>query len=49
MSLKEAPRRKVTCFECGKSGHVKDECPTIQKKNKFQRKKEKRQKKAYAS
>jgi hypothetical protein len=32
MSRKEAPIRKVTCFECGKSGHVRSECTKLEKK-----------------
>ena len=48
MSKIEAPTRKVTCFECGEKGHVKSECPTLEKKNNyFKRKKDKRPKKAY--
>lgn len=30
----EAPKGRVTCFECGKRGHVKSECPTLEKKKK---------------
>ncbi|CAI8600976.1 unnamed protein product [Vicia faba] len=45
---REAPTRKVTCFECGEKGHVKSECPTLEKKkNYFKRNKEKKSKKAY--
>lgn len=44
---KEAPRRNVTCFEYGERKHVKSECPSFQKKNKLDIKKEKRLKKAY--
>jgi phage gpG-like protein len=47
MSQKEAPIRKVTCFECGTSGHVKSECIKLEKKNEFKSKKNKRPKKAY--
>ena len=44
----EAPPRKIKCFECGEKGHVKSECPTLEKKNKhFKRNKDKRPKKAY--
>ena len=44
----EAPTRKIKCFECGEKGHVKSECPTLEKKNNyFKRKKDKRPKKAY--
>jgi hypothetical protein len=35
MIKKEAPRRKVTCFECGERGNVKSECPTLENKNKL--------------
>lgn len=44
---KETPTRKVTCFEYGERGHVKNECPTHQKKNIFKRKKDKRVKKIH--
>ncbi|KAK2437759.1 hypothetical protein QL285_022616 [Trifolium repens] len=40
-------RRKVTCFECGNQGHIKNECPSLQKKNGFKSKKFKKPKKAY--
>src|SRR4051812_39107703 len=44
----EAPPRNVKCFECGERGHVKSECPTVEKKNKyFKRNKDKKSKKAY--
>lgn len=46
---KEAPKRKVTCFESGERGHIKSECPTLLMKNKFNIKKDKRQKKAYVA
>ena len=50
MSKIEAPTRKVTCFECGEKWHVKSECPTLEKKNNyFKRKKDKRPKKAYVA
>jgi len=48
-SLNEAPRRKVTCFECGERGHIKSECPTLLKKNKFNINKDKRQQKLYVA
>jgi hypothetical protein len=40
-------RQKVTCFECGNQGHIKNECPSLQKKNGFKSKKFKKPKKAY--
>ena len=44
----EAPPRKIKCFECGEKGHVKSECPTLERKNKhFKGKKDKRPEKAY--
>lgn len=49
MSKIEAPRRKVTCFECGKRGQVKSECPILEKKEKFKSKNYKRVKRAYVS
>lgn len=36
---KETPIRRVTCFECGKRGHVKSEYPTLENKDKFKGKK----------
>ena len=45
---REAPTRKVICFECGEKGHVKSECPTLEKKKKyFKRNEDKKSKKAY--
>ena len=42
------PTRKVKCFECGEKEHVKSEFPTLEKKNKyFKRKKDKRPNKTY--
>jgi hypothetical protein len=40
-------RQKVTCFECGNQGHIKNECPSLQKKNGFKSKKFKKPKRAY--
>ena len=40
---REAPTRKVICFECGEKGHVKSECPALEKKKKyFKRNKDKK-------
>jgi len=47
MSQKEAPRRKVNCFECWNRGHIKSGCPTLQKKNGFKNKKDRKSKKSY--
>lgn len=35
ISSKKVLSRKVTWFECGKRWHIKNECPTLQKKNIF--------------
>ncbi|KAK2423291.1 rust resistance kinase Lr10 [Trifolium repens] len=40
-------RQIVTCFECGNQGHIKNECPSLQKKNGFKSKKFKKSKRAY--
>ncbi|XP_045798087.1 uncharacterized protein LOC123892341 [Trifolium pratense] len=40
-------RQNFTCFECGKQGHMKSDCPTLQKKSGHKRKKEFKPKKAY--
>src|SRR4051812_40128577 len=46
----EAPTRKIKCFECGERGHVKSECPKLEKKNKyFKKNKDKKSKKAYVA
>ena len=37
----------VTCYECGKQGHIKPECPKLSKKGGFKSKKDFKNKKAY--
>ena len=37
----------ITCFECGKPGHIKMECPLLKKKVENKNKKEKKGKRAY--
>jgi len=39
--------QNFTCFESGKQGHIKVDCPSLQKKYGFNGKKDKRSKKAY--
>ena len=39
----------VTCYECGKQGHIKPDCPKLSKKNGFKGKKEFKNKKAYVA
>ncbi|XP_058763525.1 uncharacterized protein LOC131636971 [Vicia villosa] len=39
--------QEVTCYECGKQGHIKPECPKLSKKNVFKGKREFKNKKAY--
>lgn len=47
---KEAPISNVTYFECGKRGHVKSKCPTLENKNKyFKSNKDKIPNKAYVA
>lgn len=46
---KEAPIIKATCFKCGKRGHVKSECPALEKTNKVKSKKDKHPKKVYVA
>ena len=38
-----------TCFECGKPGHIKVDCPQLQKKNTFKSNKDKKPRRAYIS
>src|SRR3954466_8716895 len=46
----EAPTGKIKCFEYGEKGHVKSECPKLEKKNKyFKKNKDKKSKKAYVA
>lgn len=37
----------VTCYECGKQGHIKPDCPKLSKKGGFKGKKDLKNKKAY--
>lgn len=39
--------QNVTCYECGKQGHIKMECPNFTKKSGFKSRKETKSKKAY--
>lgn len=39
----------VTCYECGKQGHIKSDCPKLSKKGDFKNKKEFNNKKAYVA
>ena len=39
----------VTCYECGKQGHIKPDCPKLSKKNGFKGKKEFKNKRAYVA
>jgi len=37
----------ITCFECDKPGHIKVDCPLLQKKLEKKNKKEKKERRAY--
>ncbi|KAK2450001.1 hypothetical protein QL285_009142 [Trifolium repens] len=39
--------QNVTCYECGKQGHIKTDCPKLAKKSSFKRRKGSKPKKAY--
>src|SRR3954468_8425244 len=39
--------QEVTCYECGRQGHIKPECPKLSKKDGFKGKREFKNKKAY--
>ncbi|WJX50352.1 hypothetical protein P8452_36670 [Trifolium repens] len=39
--------QNITCYECGKQGHIRTDCPNLAKKNSFKRKKESKPKRAY--
>ncbi|XP_050877803.1 uncharacterized protein LOC127081601 [Lathyrus oleraceus] len=41
--------QEVTCYECGKQGHIKLDCPQLPKKSGFKSKKENKYKKAYVA
>ena len=41
--------QEVTCYECGKQGHIKPDCPQLPKKSGFKSKKENKYKKAYVA
>ncbi|XP_050914601.1 uncharacterized protein LOC127129463 [Lathyrus oleraceus] len=41
--------QEVTCYECGKQGHIKPDCPQLSKKSGFKSKKENKYKKAYVA
>lgn len=46
---KDAPTSKqnVTCYECGKQGHIKKDCPKFTKKSGLKNRKETKSKRAY--
>ncbi|KAK2400748.1 gag-protease polyprotein [Trifolium repens] len=39
--------QNVTCYECGKQGHIKTDCPRLAKKSSFKKRKGSKPKKAY--
>ncbi|CAJ2657071.1 unnamed protein product [Trifolium pratense] len=39
--------QNITCYECGKQGHIKTDCPKRGKKSSFKRRKESKPKRAY--
>ena len=39
--------QNITCYECGKQGHIKTDCPKLAKKSSFKRRKGSKPKKAY--
>ena len=41
--------QEVTCYECGKQGHIKPDYPKLSKKGGYKRKKEFKNKKAYVA
>ncbi|KAK2422681.1 gag-protease polyprotein [Trifolium repens] len=41
--------QNVTCYECGKQGHIKTDCPRLAKKSSFKRRKGSKPKKAYTA
>lgn len=41
--------QEVTCYECGKQGHIKPDCPKLAKKGGFKGKKDFKNKKAYVA
>ena len=41
--------QEVTCYECGKQGHIKPDCPQLPKKSGSKSKKENKYKKAYVA
>ena len=41
--------QEVTCYECGKQGHIKPDCPKLSKKGGFKSKKGFKNKKAYVA
>lgn len=41
--------QEVTCYECGKQGHIKPDCPQLPKKSGFKSKNENKYKKAYVA
>jgi hypothetical protein len=41
--------QEVTCYKCGKQGHIKSDCPKLSKKGGFKGKKDFKNKKAYVA
>ncbi|XP_061360887.1 uncharacterized protein LOC133304840 [Gastrolobium bilobum] len=48
-----SPKQNITCYECGKNGHYKTDCPNFQNKDKYEKRQSKEKKgfkkKAYAA
>ncbi|XP_050895719.1 uncharacterized protein LOC127102391 [Lathyrus oleraceus] len=39
--------QNITCYECGKQGHIKTDCPKLSKKSSFNKRKDSKSKRAY--